>query len=121
MGRATIFVAPLLLFIILQALLHRSENGGIGIVSDAPYIYYSWTFFPAIVSLGVAALFNAFLAGIRLLQPYHALKTGGMPASASLFDDFNGQISLQTLWIASRRKHVAILAATISILLRSIP
>jgi hypothetical protein len=116
-GRLLTCSAPVALIMTLQALLHKSQTAdGIATVPEMPYIHFAWTLLPAAVSLGIATLFYTFQTALRLVQPYQTLKKGGVPARASLFDDYNAEIALHTFWHTARRKHVALLASTLAVL-----
>lgn len=83
-GRCLIFIAPVWLIIILQSMLYLSQTGGISVVPSDQYLHYFWTFLPAIVLQLIAILFDVFHSGIRVLQPFFTLRSGGMPASGSM-------------------------------------
>lgn len=117
--RILTIATPLALIATLEALYqHSHQSGGIAsIKSETSDIRYTWVYIPALVMLLVRILYFNLEYSARALQPYSALRRGGASADVSLLEDQHRKIAIYGFFDALRKRHWALAAAILSVLI----
>lgn len=83
--RIILVVAPLLLVLALELLLHYSaEHNGLGDTPVRGYLYYTWLFLPALIMVGLSSLYSMHDFAVRTIQPFFNLTAGGRAANRTI-------------------------------------
>ena len=116
--RVLTFAVPLALIATLEAVYqHSHQSGGIAPVKDETTdVRYVWVYIPAVIMLLVRILYFNLEFAARVLQPYSTLRRGGASADASLLEDQHRKIAIYGFFDALRRRHWALAAAILSVL-----
>ena len=112
-------LALLVALIVALELLYQHSQRHNGLV-DVPvddYSHYGWTYIPAFIMLSTGFLVSMVDFSAKIYQPYHALRNGAVPASRSILENPLGNIAIRGLWSAMRKRHYAIIATTLAMLL----
>ncbi|KAI9044253.1 DUF3433 domain-containing protein [Aspergillus affinis] len=116
--RSLTFGIPLALICTLESLSqHSKRSGGIAPIEDeiSP-VRYTWTYIPALVMLAVRILFHDLESCARIFQPYNCLQRAHAVPRMSILEDYKGKLSLVVLLNAARKRHWALAAAAMGVL-----
>ncbi|KAK1142304.1 hypothetical protein N8T08_008049 [Aspergillus melleus] len=116
--RSLTFGIPLALICTLESLSqHSKRSGGIAPIEDeiSP-VRYTWTYIPALVMLAVRILFHDLESCARIFQPYNCLQRAHAVPRMSILEDYKGKLSLVVLLDAARKRHWALAAAAMGVL-----
>jgi Protein of unknown function (DUF3433) len=90
-----ILLTPIALIAALEGTYQTSYRyDGILDIKPDTYVYYSWVYVPALVMLGIRALFDVVDFNTRVFQPYCALYHQSAPAERSIFVNYLGKTSI---------------------------
>ncbi|KAK4158974.1 hypothetical protein QBC43DRAFT_339523 [Cladorrhinum sp. PSN259] len=112
-GQVLILGAFPILFIGLELLYqHSARDNGLATVqiSDTA-AYYSRTYLPSAVMVGMSLLLGSLSMTAKVIDPYHILRKGNAPANTTISENHLRYIGVSALWNALRKRRWAVVTA----------
>jgi len=117
--RISVLAIPILVIVALEVVQHISTSSrGIAFIGDkSSFIHYVWVYIPALIMFAIRCLFTCVEFGVRVMQPYSALRGKSAPAETTIHENQLRKIAIYGLAEALRKQQWALAAATTSLFL----
>lgn len=112
-ARAFVLVCPIALIAVLEVTYQVSHRyNGIADVSPDSYIHYSWVYVPAVVMLGIRAIFDTVDFTARVFQPYCTLRRRSARPERSIFVDYLAKTSIHAFYEGLSKHHFGVVCTS---------
>ena len=118
-GYTLLCAFPLIIMVILLGLLTKSkrDHGIVSLPFNYTRVQSGWTLLPAALFVGVGIVYRKLNSSIRGLQPFYEISDDHIDRKRGVFiKNYSGQLAVQSLWHALRRKRYALMASTLATL-----
>lgn len=117
-ARVVLVVIPLAIIAALEAVYQRSHKhyGLVDVHQSTPY-HYVWTYIPTLILVALQTGFQRVDFNTRVFQPFQTLRQAPSIADRTINVNYLSHVTPRCIWQASRRRHYAVLATSITMLL----
>jgi hypothetical protein len=106
------------LIVVIELLLQRSQkHDGLLNMDRTSSVPYVWAFIPALFAIILWTAFGVFDFSTRLIQPYHELRKGPVPARRSINVNYLSKVTIVTIIHSMINRHFAVLFSSFAMLL----
>jgi hypothetical protein len=116
--RLAILTLDFALIVIIELLFQRSQSHDglidMSLTSSVPYV---WAFIPALMTVILWTAFGIFDFSTRLIQPYHELKRGPVPARRSINVNYLSKVTVLAIYHSIVNRHAAVLFSAFAMLI----
>ncbi|OQE25189.1 hypothetical protein PENSTE_c006G07048 [Penicillium steckii] len=117
--RISVITIPILVIVALEVVQHISTSSrGIAFIGDrSSFIHYVWVYIPALIMFAIRCLFTCVEFGVRVMQPYSALRGKSAPPETTIYENQLRKIAIYGLAETLQKQQWALAAATTSLFL----